>query len=263
MSEAGQAALMANQAAAQAIEGLIGELPAVPVGPGSPAAAPAPPPPEEDKPWWSDAGHVVLDGIGLVPGFGEPADGINALWYLAEGDKLNAGLSATGMAPFLGWGATGTKWGIKGAKAADEVVGATGRVADDMVPTRPSWRQSETDVYDRHRQQGYAEQQSFKDGEPVPYGTRGSSRPELYKAGSSIEVKNYDVASSHGRSNLVRSIVNQVGTRGRNLPDGTAQQVVIDVRGQSASPETLDALADRIGRRTGGQVGPESITFLR
>jgi len=51
----------------------------------------------------------VLDGVGLVPVVGEPADGINALWYGAEGDELNAALSAAGMIPIAGWGATGAK----------------------------------------------------------------------------------------------------------------------------------------------------------
>jgi hypothetical protein len=89
----------------------------------------------------------VLDGVGLIPVVGEPADGVNALWYGAEGDELNAGLSAAGMVPFAGWGATGAKLGIKGAKAADEVVAAAPqgwRRGDDVwVPTRagnePAW----------------------------------------------------------------------------------------------------------------------------
>ena len=129
MGNARQAALAANQRAAQEIGALTGTLPVVPAGP-EPPAPPPPPPEEEDKPWWSDAGHLVLDGVGLVPVLGEPADGVNALWYAAEGDELNAGLSAAGMVPFLGWGATGAKLGIKGAKAGDEVASA----ADEVTP---------------------------------------------------------------------------------------------------------------------------------
>ena len=59
-----------------------------------------------------------LDVAGLVPGFGEIADGVNALIYLARGDYLNAGLSGAAMIPFLGWGSTGAKLGIKGVNAA-------------------------------------------------------------------------------------------------------------------------------------------------
>lgn len=62
------------------------------------------------------AGHTALDLAGLVPGLGEVADGANALWYLSEGDKKNAALSAAAMVPFVGWGATGAKLGSKAAK---------------------------------------------------------------------------------------------------------------------------------------------------
>jgi hypothetical protein len=71
---------------------------------------------EHDKPWYVDVGHFVLDLGGLVPVVGEVADLINAGWYTAEGDHLNAGLSAAGAVPFLGWAATGGK-GLKGIKA--------------------------------------------------------------------------------------------------------------------------------------------------
>ena len=97
-------------------------LPSCPV---LPAAAPAPPPQEDDGGFWSDLGHGVLEVAGLIPVLGEPADGINAVWYEAEGDHLNAGLSAAGMVPFLGWGATGAKLTVKGVKAADEAADAT------------------------------------------------------------------------------------------------------------------------------------------
>ena len=55
---------------------------------------------------WAQTG---LDVVGLVPVFGEIADGLNALIYLARGDLLNAGLSAAAMVPVVGWGATGGK----------------------------------------------------------------------------------------------------------------------------------------------------------
>ena len=57
----------------------------------------------------SDVGHGILDLLGLIPGAGEPFDGLNALWYAAEGDKVNAALSGAGMLPFAGWFASGAK----------------------------------------------------------------------------------------------------------------------------------------------------------
>ena len=70
-----------------------------------------------EKSWINKAGHMALDIAGLVPGVGEVADGINAAWYAGEGDYKNAALSAAAMVPFAGWAATGTKLGMKGAKA--------------------------------------------------------------------------------------------------------------------------------------------------
>lgn len=66
---------------------------------------------EENKPpWYSAAGHFLLDLIGMVPGLGEPADGLNATWYLAEGNTTDAAISGAGMLPFAGWFSVGGKW---------------------------------------------------------------------------------------------------------------------------------------------------------
>ena len=59
----------------------------------------------------SEVGHTVLDVVGLVPGAGELADGLNALVYLAEGNTADAALSAGAMIPIAGWVATGAKLG--------------------------------------------------------------------------------------------------------------------------------------------------------
>ena len=64
-----------------------------------------------------DVLQVGLDLVGLIPGLGEIADGINAVIYLARGDYANAALSAAAMIPFAGWAATGAKLGTKAVKA--------------------------------------------------------------------------------------------------------------------------------------------------
>lgn len=64
-----------------------------------------------------DVVQVGLDLVGLIPGVGEIADGINAGIYLARGDYSNAALSAAAMIPFAGWAATGAKLGTKVLKA--------------------------------------------------------------------------------------------------------------------------------------------------
>ncbi|WP_046772239.1 DUF6571 family protein [Jiangella alkaliphila] len=80
----------------------------------------------------SDIGHLILDGFGLIPFIGEPADAINAIWYAAEGNVIDAGLSAAGLIPFLGWGATGGKW-TRRALTAEEIADLARRGIDVNV----------------------------------------------------------------------------------------------------------------------------------
>lgn len=129
-------------------------------------------------------------------------------------------------------------------------------------PVRPDWKQSERDAAERYGDQ-YETQRSYKDGKEVPWGTKGSSRPDLYQPGTSIEVKNYDVTNSGGRSNLVRSVIAQAETRLQSLPEGTVQRVVVDVRGQNVAPEVVDDLAQRIGERSNGAISPSDVVFFR
>ncbi|ROS26003.1 DNA/RNA non-specific endonuclease [Cellulomonas sp. PhB150] len=68
---------------------------------------------------FSDIGHLVFDGLGLIPVVGEPADAINAIWYAAEGNAVDAALSSASLIPFLGWGATGGKWTRRALSAED------------------------------------------------------------------------------------------------------------------------------------------------
>jgi hypothetical protein len=89
-----------------------------------PTTAPPIKPTEKEKGWWERWGsavtHGVLDVVGLIPGVGEIADGANALIYLAEGDKVNAALSAAAMIPGAGMAATGAKYTKKAVGVAAE-----------------------------------------------------------------------------------------------------------------------------------------------
>lgn len=85
----------------------------------------------DDTNWFSEIGHLVLDGLGLIPVIGEPADAVNAVWYAAEGNVIDAGLSGAALIPFLGWGATGGKW-TRRALTAEELT-ILGRL--DSFPT--------------------------------------------------------------------------------------------------------------------------------
>lgn len=117
MQSAETRALDANTRAASAIQELTGALQEM-----APTPPPAPTSPAVEQPHHgiiSSIIHTGLDVAGLVPVLGEPADGLNAVYYGIEGDKLNAGLSAAGMIPFLGWGATGAKLTRKGVDAVE------------------------------------------------------------------------------------------------------------------------------------------------
>ncbi|MFF1681929.1 polymorphic toxin-type HINT domain-containing protein [Streptomyces sp. NPDC058256] len=78
--------------------------------------------------WISPVGHGVLDVAGLVPGFGEPADLINGLWYTAEGNYIDAGLSYASAIPIAGYGASAAKGARYVNKAVDAMDTATDTV---------------------------------------------------------------------------------------------------------------------------------------
>ena len=65
----------------------------------------------------SQAIHLALDLLGLIPVYGEIFDGVNAFIYLMEGDDEMAAVSLAAMVPILGTAATVGKFGIKAAKA--------------------------------------------------------------------------------------------------------------------------------------------------
>lgn len=128
-----------------------------------------------------------------------------------------------------------------------------GGVADSVSSkggsgTRPTWRQSEIDA--KADFPDYNEQISFKDGIEDRYGTKGSVRPDYYKAGSSVDIKNYNVETANGRSNLANNISKQYYQRSTHLPQGTKQSVMIDVRGQNVSNVELEILYNSIMEKT-------------
>jgi hypothetical protein len=129
--------------------------------------------------------------------------------------------------------------------------------ADAVKVGRPTWRQSELDVAADYP--GYEAQKSFirvEDGsiEECPYGTNGSVRPDFYKTGDSIDVKNYNISTSTGRSNLANNIAKQYQQRLVNLPEGTKQTVIIDIRGQNVTEEVIGELYNSIVSKTDGNV---------
>jgi hypothetical protein len=75
-----------------------------------------------EKSWWDswgDSVHLGLDVVGMIPIVGEVADLANAAIYAAEGDYVNASISAASAVPGVGNAATAAKWTKRGVDAVD------------------------------------------------------------------------------------------------------------------------------------------------
>jgi len=118
---------------------------------------------------------------------------------------------------------------------------------DETENKRPTPRESEEKAKEIY---GGEEQKSYKDGKEVPHGTPGSTRPDLVVTDpetgklTAIEVKNYDLKNNF--PNLISVLREQVGDRVNNMPEGTEQKIVLDVRGQDLSPEELEAYKEEL-----------------
>jgi hypothetical protein len=139
------------------------------------------------------------------------------------------------------------------------------QIKSDRVqdPGRPTWQESEQRVSEELEWADFKEQPSFIDGQEVPRGTRGSTRPDNYsqKLRLSVDVKNYGLETAEKQSDLVGSIVEQMTDRARHLPKGSRQGVVIDVRGQAVTPNQIAELRTRIVLEADGLVAPDDIVF--
>ena len=124
--------------------------------------------------------------------------------------------------------------------------------APERAVKRPTWRQTELDGVTDYPD--HLPQQSFLHGEVVPYGTKGSVRPDFYRPGSSVDYKNYNISTPSKRNNLVRNIRNQYFRRELELPPNTQQTFVMDIRGQIITDDILDQLYDKIIEQTSPQI---------
>ena len=91
---------------------------------------------ETFKQVFTESGHDILDVVGMVPLLGELADGINGVWYLAEGDEANAALSFIALAPLVGSSATGGRLILKiknGTKTISKTVKANSRFIGKVI----------------------------------------------------------------------------------------------------------------------------------
>jgi RHS repeat-associated protein len=139
-----------------------------------------------------------LDVFGLVPGFGEVADGINALIYTARGDYVNAVLSSAAMIPFAGWGATGAKWTNKAitySKMADNI-GTTRKIIEFQKTTPINTRILFNDVT-----QGGAKRIIQTPNGPIIHA--------IMPDGSAVQLRNFTTKSPAGNHTTIQFIGGQ------------------------------------------------------
>lgn len=132
--------------------------------------------------------------------------------------------------------------------------------------TIPTPRESELTVLDRTKNS--TEQMSFLNGKEVPMNTPGATRPDVVVQNSNgtvraIEVKNYNLAQSSNRHTLYTELERQVTSRMANLPAGSTQEIVLDVRGRGFSDELIEATITAIRNRLANIYPDIPITILR
>lgn len=153
-------------------------------------------------------------------------------------------------------GSNGFKWGaITGALAGGiseaSALRNAAKIAEDgkvvIDETAPAWRQAEQRALQNY---GGSEQVTYLNGEEVPFGTPGATRPDVVTTVGdhieAIEVKYYDLASPGSRSTLYRELEREVADRVTNLPSGSTQRVVLDVTDRGFSPELVREVATTI-----------------
>lgn len=140
-------------------------------------------------------------------------------------------------------GSEGFKWGA--------MVGAISGGANELLRIRttiPTPRESELRVLKKYKG---VEQVSYLAGKEVKYGTLGSTRPDVVRTVANgltecIEVKNYDLSTLTNRNALINEVYRQVMERVNNLPEGSLQRVVLDVRGRQYSSELVDGVVQSL-----------------
>lgn len=161
-------------------------------------------------------------------------------------------------------GSEGFKWGaITGV-----ITGGATKAVElyRSANTIPTPRDSELTVLDRTKNS--TEQVSFLGGEEVPMNTPGATRPDVVIKNANgtvkaIEVKNYNLAQSSNRNTLLNELERQVTSRASNLPAGSTQEIVLDVRGRGFSDELIDSTITAIRNRLANIYPDIPITILR
>ena len=199
-------------------QGILVNQPAM-SGNASSANPPVKPEVKEEAGWWEtglDWFQTGLDVVGLIPGVGEIADGANALIYTARGDYVNAGLSAAAMIPFAGWAATGTKVGMKGAKAigkevAEEVVEEVGEKVAKEAAEKTAKETAEKKAQQEAKAQAAKKAEDTPDGKEKNKVKKQKPKKNCGKFGKYKDTKKH--SAGEGRSDPERLQVDHVPSK--------------------------------------------------
>ena len=135
--------------------------------------------------------------------------------------------------------------GFKMGAITGAVAGGASKGLDLFKSSRAvhSWQESEAEVLKRY---GGKDQVSYMKGEEVAKKTEGCTRPDVVRRIKghleAIEVKNYNLKSAKSYYQLKRELERQIRQRTIDLPAGTTQRVVLDVRGYGYSKQFLDSV---------------------
>ena len=105
------------------------------------------------------------------------------------------------------------------------------------------WQQAELRALNEY---GGYEQLTFLDGQQVPFGTSGGTRPDVIRLLGdhieAVEVKYYNLESSASVNTLYKELYREVSSRVLNLPKGSTQRIVLDVTDRGFSMETIQTV---------------------
>lgn len=90
-------------------------------------------------------------------------------------------------------------------------------------------RQAEDEAY---KLLGGRTQVTYLNGEEVPYGTLGGTRPDVVCGNVAYEVKCYNLSKTANLNELGNVLVKQLSYRSANLPAGMSQAVILNVEGR-------------------------------
>jgi hypothetical protein len=221
--------------------------------------------PNGDCPWLLLAALLLTADVAIAPTRHPHIDGP----AIAEARRNHdVGLAVDIMAP--GIGAVAEKYVFKkvAVKAAPLVTKVTSSAVVVQVKevskrilkpvatkiegiVRPTWQASEKFI-GKMLGKDFKFHKVFKEGVQISSNKEGSVVPEYYNflTKEAIEVKNYNLTTRGGISDLINNVSEQANYRNLNLPAGSSQTVFIDVTGQNATKVLQSEIISRIKEKT-------------